>query len=142
MKSDFEKIGAKAIECLKQNGRWVFRHNNSLFDLAPAGATEFALSPIVWGIDRLLASGVQLHKIQNAEKGCLLIVSETYVPKSDVKFTYIEPQFDGWLYSVEEMNLQGLLPGQKAWICPYLKYFFANPPAILFVKIEGLNHGI
>jgi hypothetical protein len=44
LKSDFEKIGAKAIECLKQNGRWVFRHNDSLLDLAPAGATEFASS--------------------------------------------------------------------------------------------------
>ena len=75
-------------------------------------------------------------------KGCLLIVSEGYLPKSDVKLTYIEPQFDGWLYSIEEMNLKGLLPGQKAWICPYLKYFFTNPPTSLFVKIEGLDHGI
>jgi len=142
MKSEFEKIGATAIECLKQNGRWVFRHNGSLLDLAPAGATEFALSPIVWGIDRLLGNGVQLLNLQNAEKGCHLVVSQGFLPKSDVKLTFIEPQFDGWLYSVEEMNLKGLLPGQKAWICPYMKYFFNDPPATLFIKIEEINHGI
>lgn len=142
MNSDFEKIGAKAIECLKHNGRWVFRHNGSLFDLAPAIATDYALSPIVWGIDRLLATGVKMRSIDDAEKGCLLIVSEGFIPKSDVKMTYLEPQFDGWLYQVEEMNLKGLLPEQRAWICPYLKYYFTSPPLSLHVKIEGLSNGI
>lgn len=140
--SDFEKIGAVAIECLQKNGRWVFRKDESLFDLAPAGATEFALSPIVWGIDRLIGNGAKLLGIKNPEKGCLLIVSKEFLPKAAVKLNYLEPQFDGWIYSVEELNLTGLLPGQKAWICPYMKYFFKDPPECIFVKIEAMNHEV
>lgn len=140
--TDFEKIGAIAIECLQKNGRWVFLKDGSLFDLAPAGATEFALSPIVWGIDRLLGNGAKLLGIPNPEQGCLLVISQNFLPKSDVKLNYLEQQFDGWLYAVEELNLKGLLPGQKAWICPYMKYFFNEPPESIFVKIEGIKHEI
>ena len=96
----------------------------------------------MWGIDRLLATGIRLRGLEDAESGCLMVVSEGFVPKSDVRMTYLEPQFDGWLYRVEEMNLKGLLPEQKAWICPYMKYFFPSAPESLHIRIEGLQHGI
>ena len=49
---------------------------------------------------------------------------------------YREPKFDGWVYDVEEMNLTGLMPGQAAWMCPYMKFFYETPPRILFIKLE------
>jgi hypothetical protein len=62
------------------------------------------------------------------------------VPKSDVKFTYIEPQFDGWLYSVEEMNLQGLVPETKeAWDLPLFEVFLCQSSRNFTCQDRGLE---
>ena len=138
MLNEYEKIGGIVIECFQKQGRWYFKKNNTLYDLAPASITEYNLSPIVWGIDRLLGNGLQIKDLSRDK--CLLVVSKQILPKSDVKLSFIEPLYDGWLYAVDEMNLKGLITGQKAWICPYIRFFFDDAPSILYVKIEELQN--
>jgi hypothetical protein len=139
---EFEKIGATAIECRQQKNRWVFRRGDTYYDLAPAFTTELTLSPVILGIDRLIMIGSKLLNIKNPEDGCWLIFSENYFPKADVQFNFFEQKFDGWVYSVEEMNLKGLMTGQKAWICPYMKYFFKDAPQTIYIKIKEMEDGI
>ena len=54
-------------------------------------------------------------------------------------FEYQEPKYDGWVYKVTEMNLKGLMVGQCAWLCPYLKFYFSEAPTQLYLKIDPLE---
>jgi hypothetical protein len=135
-KTEFEKIGVNVIRPFKKNDRWVFTHNNTNYDLAPAGITDVCLSPLVIGVDRLIALGCNLKKINNPEEGFDLLFSEQYFPNADVKFNFKEEKFDGWIYDVEELNLKGLLPGQAAWICPYMRFYYQEIPRTLYLKVE------
>lgn len=139
MKTDFDKIGVNTIRPFKLNGRWVFRKpgDATCYDLAPAGITETMLSPLVIGADRLIALGCEMRGIKNPEDGFLLLFSEEYFPNADVKFMLGEPKINGWIYSVEELNLKGLLPGQQAWVCPYLTMYYPEPPKTLYLKLEA-----
>lgn len=137
-KSDFEKIGVNTIRPFKSDkGRWVFRKDGRTWDMAPAGVTEAALSPIVVGADRLISVACQLKGIKNPEKGFLLLFSEQYFPGADAKFVFSENKFDGWVYNVESVNLEGIMAGQQAWICPYMKFYFETPPRELYLKVEA-----
>jgi hypothetical protein len=135
-KTEFDRIGVNTLRIYQKNGRWVFDKNGAAYDMAPAGFTEMSLDPLVIGADRLLATGCRMKGMATPERGFLLLFSESYFPMSDVKFVYREPKFDGWVYDVEEMNLTGLMPGQAAWMCPYMKFFYETPPRILFIKLE------
>ena len=55
------------------------------------------------------------------------------------KLTYKEPLYDGWVYDVFEENLKGLMHQQGAWICPYIKFYYKEPPAILYLKMESIT---
>lgn len=136
MKTDFQKIGVNVIRPFQSNGRWVFRHNEINYDMAPAGIMDVVLSPLVIGADRLIALGCKMKGISDPEKGFLLLFSEEYFPNADVKFNFVESKHDGWVYSVEELNLKGLMPGQSAWLCPYMTFFYPNPPKSLYLKVE------
>jgi hypothetical protein len=138
-KNEFEKIGVTTIRPFKENGRWLFQHKGQKLDLAPAGIMDAMLSPLVIGVDRLIALGCQMKNIENPEAGFLLLFSEQYFPNADVKFNLKEQKFDGWIYNVEELNLKGLLPGQAAWVCPYLVMYYPEPPKTLYLKIEADN---
>lgn len=136
-KSDFEKIGVQTIRPFCVNGRWMFRKDNKTYDMAPAGVVDVALSPIVLGADRLIRVGCQMKGIQNPDKGFLLLFSTEYFPGADVKFNLGEQMLGGWVYTVEELNLTGLLPGQSAWVCPYLTLYYNEPPKTLYLKMEA-----
>lgn len=138
-KTEFEKIGVNTIRPFKWNGRWVFEHQGQKFDLAPAGIMDAVLSPLVIGADRLIALGCEMKGIANPENGFLLLFSTEYFPNADVKFNLHEQKFNGWIYNVEELNLKGLLPGQAAWVCPYLVKYYPEPPTTLYLKIEADN---
>jgi len=138
-KTDFDRIGVNTITCLFHQGRWKFRREGALFDMAPAELTDYVLSPCIIGADRLIQIGCKLKNIQNYEQGFLLLFSENYFPNADVKFTYSQPKYDGWIYKVEELNLKGLMPGQEAWICPYMIFYYDKPPESIFIKIEELQ---
>jgi hypothetical protein len=135
-KTEFEKIGVTTIRPFKTNGRWVFQKDGKTYDMAPADIMTVALSPLVAGVDKLIALGCQLKNIENPENGFLLLFSETYFPNADVKFTLSEPKAGGWIYSVEELNLKGLMPGQSAWVCPYMVMYYKTPPKTLYLKVE------
>jgi len=135
-KTDFEKIGVNTIRPFKKDGRWVFRKDTKIWDMAPSQITDVSLSPIVIGADRMILAGCALKKIQNPENGFLILFSEQWFPGCDVKLALKENKYDGWLYDVESENLQGLMPGQGAWICPYMNMYYENPPKNLYIKIE------
>lgn len=136
-KDDFSKIGVHVIRPFKLNGRWVFNHNGTNFDMAPAGIMDIVLSPLVIGVDRMIALGCQMKNINNAENGFNLLFSQEYLPCADVKINFREIKAGGWIYDVEELNLNGLMPGQAAWICPYMSFYFSEPPKTLYLKIEA-----
>lgn len=137
--NDYEKIGCNVIKPYQINDRWVFRYGNRSYDLAPAGIMDFVLSPLAIGIDKLLLTGCRLKKIQEPEKGFNCIFSVKEFPLVDVKLQFEEIKANGWIYSVHEVNLQGVMKGQKAWICSYLQLYFAKPPETIFIKLESLE---
>ena len=139
IKSEFDKIGVNTLKCILHNGNWKFEYKGQMYQLAPAGMTEFTLSPMIVGADRLLVTGCKLKNIPNYENGFLLRFSQNYFPNSDVFFEYSEPKYDGWIYKVTEMNLKGLMQGQCAWLCPYLKFYFTEAPSQLYLKIDPLE---
>lgn len=136
-KSEFEKIGVSTIRVFSRNGRWLFRKNGRTYDMAPAVLTEFQLSPLTLGADQLIMNGCGLKGIKNPENGFLLLFSKEYFPKADAKFTLDKDKFGGWIYNVEEINLRGILPGQAAWVCPYLNLYFETPPPTLYLGLEA-----
>ena len=136
-KTDFQKIGVNTIRPYKCDGRWVFKSAGGVvYDMAPAQLTDMALSPIVVGADRLIMTGCKLKNIENPENGFLVLFSEQWFPGCDVKLVLKENKFDGWLYDVESEELQGLLPGQGAWLCPYMTMFYKEPPKTIYLKME------
>jgi hypothetical protein len=136
-KTEFDKIGVNIIRPFQSNGRWVFKHKEQILDLAPAGIMDAVLSPLIIGVDKLIAFGCDIKKLPNAENGFVLLFSEQYFPNADVKFNFKEHKMNGWTYSIEELNLKGIMPGQCAWICPYMKFYYSEPPKTLYLKIEA-----
>lgn len=135
-KSDYEKINVHTIEPYVQNGKWFFHHNGTAYPFAPAVATNASLSPVVVGADRIIQIGADLKKIKNCQEGIVLMFSEEYFPGADAKFTLLEGQFDGHVYDVESLNLEGIPANQKAWVCPYLGLYFDEPPKTIYLKLE------
>lgn len=133
----FFKSGPNEIRPFKKNGKWIFELQNQTFDLAPADIVNVVLSPLIIGVDRLIVLGCEAKKIKNAENGFILIFSDQFLPASDVKLKYREAALNGWIYDVEGLNLEGVMPGQKAWICPQMGLFFSSVPLDLYLKIES-----
>jgi len=136
---EYENIGGTTVKVFKLDDKWVFEKEDKIYDMAPAGATEFALSPVIVGVHRLITVGCNLKKISNPENGFFLIFSLEYLPMSDVKLHYKEPKFDGWIYQIEELNLHGFMPGQEVWICPYMIFYYDEPPQSIFLKLAHLE---
>lgn len=137
-KTEFEKIGVNTVRPFQQNGKWVFEKDKKLYEMAPAGIMDVVLSPLIIGADKLIALGCKEKNIPNPEKGFLLLFSENYFPNADVKFTFLEIKHNGWIYAVENVNLKStVMPGQCAWLCPYMYFFYTQPPKTLYLKMEA-----
>ena len=138
--SDYEKIGAKCLKVRTKAGRLVFDRDGVLYDMAPAALTDFALDPLVIGADRMVLLGAKLKGWDGAASFNVLY-SESYLPMADAVLALREPKFNGWIYSVEGLNLPGLMPGQCAWVCHYMGLFFSDPPRTLYLKMELQHEG-
>ena len=138
-RSDLEKLGINSFKVSKSDGRWVFEKNGKKYDFAPAQITDAALSPVVVGADRLINLGCKSKNVQDYENGFALLVSNNYFPACDVRLEYKEPLYDGWLYDVYSENLQGVMKGQQTWICPYIKFYYEEPPKILYLKMASIS---
>lgn len=136
-KSDFDKIGVNVIKPYKYQDKWVFDRNNQTYPFAPAGLTDFVLSPVIVGADRLIITACSIKNIKNPENGFNLLFSEAFFPTCDVKLTYKESKFDGNVYKIEGINLQ-VNENQQAWLCPYLTFYYKKPPQTLYLKVEEL----
>jgi len=133
-KTEFQKIGVNTLKVFQSNGRWLFKHSEKIYDMAPAGITDFVLSPLIVGADRLIAL---VCKKKNIKDEFLLLFSEEYFPNADVKLNFSEVKYEGWIYSIEELNMKGFIPGQSIWICPYMKFFYESQPNVLYLKVES-----
>lgn len=133
-----KKIGVTSLKIYSKKDRWVFEHNGSFFDLAPAGVMDFVLSPLIVGVDRLVVAGCKKKGINNPESGFYLLFSKDYFPNADVLLKYRETKADGWIYDIEGLNLD-VMQGQAAWICPYMKFYYSEPPKSLYLKLETLE---
>jgi hypothetical protein len=136
-KSDYEKIGVFTIEPYVKDGKWLFNYNGTSYPFAPAIATNAVLAPLVAGADKIIQVGADLKGITKCEEGVVLVFSGEYFPGADAKFTLLEGQFDGHVYDVEPLNLEGIPQGQKAWVCPYINLYFDEPPKTLYLKLEA-----
>jgi hypothetical protein len=135
-KTEFDKIGVNVIKPYRKDGRWVFDKDGHIYDMAPAGITDAVLSPMILGGDRLITAAAQAKGICNPENGFQLLFSENYFPGCDAKFTLQEDRFDGWVYSIESENFQ-VAQGQQAWVCSYMKLYYAQAPKVLYLKMES-----
>jgi hypothetical protein len=138
-RSDLEKLGINAFKVFKSGGRWVFEKGGKTYDFAPAQITDASLSPVVVGADRLINLGCKSKNMADYENGFVLLVSNNYFPSCDVRLGYKEPLYDGWLYDVYSENLQGVMAGQQTWICPYIKFYYTEPPNILYLKMISIS---
>ncbi len=138
-KSDYEKLGINAFRVFKSDNRWVFERNGKKYDFAPAQVTDSALSPVVVGADRLINYGCKTKNVPDFENGFILLVCNDYFPACDARLEYKEPLYDGWLYNVFAENLKGIMEGQQTWICPYIKFYYTDPPNILYLKMISIS---
>lgn len=134
-RSDHERIGARSLMVLARGGRFFFERDGARYDMAPAAITDYAMDPLVLGADRMVILGAKL-KGWEGRQSFQVLYSESYLPMADVLLSLKEPRFNGWIYTVEPVNLQGFMPGQCAWVCPYMGLFFNEPPKALYLKME------
>jgi hypothetical protein len=133
---DYKKIGVDVIRIYKSGGRWLFKKDGHEYNMAPADAVGASLSPTVLGANRVIEHGCNIKGIKNPEKGFYLLFSTQYFPNSDVKLTFKEIKFDGWVYSLESMSLQVPKIVESIWVCPYLGVYYAKgAPKNLYLRI-------
>ena len=90
------------------------------------------LSPLIIGADTMLSTICQKKNLKDIN----FLFSENYFPNADLIFHFVEKKFEGSIYSVEELNLKGFVPGQSVWVCGYLSMFFDQFPKSVYVKVE------
>lgn len=131
---DYKKIGVEVIRIYKENNRWLFKKDGHAYDLAPSLAVKAMLSPTILGANRVIEVGCQLKGIKNSENGFFLLFSRDYFPNSDVKLTFKEVKFEGWVYNVEGLNLAVPKVVESIWVCPYLGTYFSQAPNALYLR--------
>jgi hypothetical protein len=121
----------------KINGYWMFKQENKYYNIAPANSTQIILSPLILGVDRLMVAACQSKKIKNYENGFSLQFAEEYILNCDVLLSYSNTLLDGWTYDIIPEQYKNIIEGQKAWMCPYLKFYYNDPPKQLYVKVDS-----
>lgn len=116
------------------NNIWSFKKDNKSYGLTPALITKMTLSPSVASTDRIIQDVCKIKNIDNPENGFYLYFSEDVFFDCDVRLEYKDTLFDGWIYDVYSENLE-VNESQKIWACTYLKFYFDDPPKIVYLKI-------
>lgn len=137
-KSELERMDINTFVVKKSNGNWVFEKDGSFYSFAPPMFAEMTLSPVIFGADKLINYGCKFKGMVGYEDGFNLLVSSSYFPACDIRLTYAEPFYDGWIYEVDGENLKGFMEQQKTWMCPYLKMYYDKPPFKLYLKMESI----
>jgi hypothetical protein len=101
----------------RHEGMWVF-------DDPRVGLSR---EPFVAGADTMIDKAVA--KLPNAEKGFLMVFSETPFPGHQITLEWKRADGGGdWYYSPQ---LQ-----QEGWLCPALLKYFDKPPKSIFVQVR------
>lgn len=138
-KTEFEKIGVNVIKPFKRLNEWFFIYNNIEYPMAPAQIVSGTLSPIILGTNNYISSVCEIKQIKNHENGFNLLFSTEYFPTCDVKLTYKDHFYDGYIYSVEPLNFLNVLPGQSIFICSFVNFYYNSLPKELYVKAEAIQ---
>ena len=128
-------MGISVVSSFKLKDKWRFKHDNKMYHLSPPDIMNLTLSPITSCFDKFVDLVIEKKNFQSAEN-LLFLFSEHFFPNADVKFNLVDLKYNGWVYSLEELNLRDFLPGQLVWICSYLCYFFKDAPKSLYFKLE------
>jgi uncharacterized protein DUF6717 len=105
------------ISPYRHNGMWVF-------DDPRVGLDH---EPFIAGADTMIDKAVA--KVPNAQKGFLMVFSETPFPGHQIMLEWKRAEGGGdWYYSPQ---LQ-----QEGWLCPALLKYFAKPPKNIFVQVR------
>lgn len=123
------------ISPVNHKGYWVFEYNKKYYNIAPSHSTQLSLSPLILGIDKIMIGACHYKNI-NIDKGFYIKLSKNYFDNCDVSLNYIDTLFDGWVYGITPQLFSNVREHQKIWMCPYLKFYYNNPPASLYVEVE------
>lgn len=138
---DFKKIGVDVILIYKSKENWVYNKDGREYNMAPAQAINSLLSPTILGANKIIEAGCHLKKINNPESGFYLLFSTNYFPNCDVKLNFKEIKFDGWVYSIESINLNVPSIVESIWVCPYLSlHYNKGVPKVLYLGILGKDN--
>lgn len=133
---EYKKIGVEVIRIYKSKNRWLFKKDGHEYDMAPADAVRAVLSPTILGANRVIEVGCNIKGIKNPENGFYLLFSPTYFPNSDVKLNFKEIKFEGWVYSIEGLNLTVPNVVESIWVCPYLAMHYTKEvPNTLYLRV-------
>lgn len=138
-KTEFEKIGVHVVKPFKKGNEWFFSHNDNEYPMAPAQIISSNLSPIILGADNFIKIGCDAKKINNPENGFNLLFSSEYFPTCDVKLTYKENFFNGYIYLVEPINYMDVIPGQSVFMCSFVNLYYSSPPKEIYLKAEAIS---
>lgn len=116
----------------KSNNFFVI-HNGWPYDLSPPPIVKISLPPNIIGIDEVLREG---SKIKNINGDFVLTASDEWFFGCDVRAEYKNTELNGWVYVAKSEKLK--ISDQHVWVCPYLKFYFEEPPKILYMSI-GLD---
>lgn len=133
---EYNKINVEVIRIEKNNNSWVFKRNGRIYDMAPADLVKASLAPTVLGANRIIDAGCKIKGIKNPDKGFYLLFSHEYFPKADVKLEFLESKYEGWIYSVQGLNIEVPEVVTSIWVCPYLGIHYKEIPKNLFLRME------
>jgi len=137
---DYKKIGVEVIKIYKSRNSWVFKRDGREYNMAPSEAVRSVLSPTILGANRVIEVGCNLKGIKNPDDGFFLLFSNDYFPNSDVKLSFQEIKFDGWVYSLEGINLDVPKIVESIWVCPYLGlHYTKGVPKTIYLRILSQN---
>jgi hypothetical protein len=131
-KDDENKDDITRFQILNKRGSYFVMYKGWAYNLSPSSYTQMSLSPAILGVDSFLKEG---SKIKGIDGNLTLASCPDWFLGCDVRIEFQERLLDGWVYSLhaESLNVKNF---HRVWICPYLKFFFENPPPKLFLSLE------
>lgn len=123
----------KNIPILKKSEKFFIYYKNRYYDLSPPSVISMTLPPSIVGFDFVIREGSRIKDIQeNLE----LKLSDEWFFYCDAKAEFKRSEMSGFIYRIEGEQIK--IKPQDVWICDYLKFFFEEPPAFLFLKLDSM----
>ena len=109
----------RVIRPYKYYGQWVFDDEQ----------TGLVKEAFVGGADTML--DMATADIPNADKGCLMLFSESLFPGAQLRLQWVREEGSGNVYLWKEQN-------QEGWLCPALFKYFDVTPKEIHVQVKSI----